>query len=112
MSFEVYRIVHIVSIVVFFSMFAAAAYSKQSTLTNKIVTGISLFFILFGGMGLKTYAAPGPWPTWLLIKSGIWGFVGVAGHASIKRFPNQAKIVFWVCVGLLTVAAYLVNYRI
>ena len=112
MSFEFYRILHIVSIVVFFSLFAAAAYSGTSTKKNKILTGISLFLILVAGMGLKKFASPGVWPLWINIQMGIWLIVGVAGHVAVKRLPNHAVKVFWASVGFLTLAAYLVNYRI
>lgn len=111
MSHEVYRIMHIVSIVIFFSLFAVAAYSGENSKRNKILTGIMLFLILVGGMGLKKFAAPGYWPLWINIKMGIWLMVGIAGHVIIKRCPHHAVKSFWVSVGLLTLASILANYR-
>ena len=112
MSYQVYKMIHIISIVIFFSLFAAAAYSGESTKKNKILTGIALFFVLLGGMGLKKFAAPGEWPLWLNLKMVIWLVVGAAGHVIIKRFPAHAIKAFWASVGLLTLASYLANYKL
>lgn len=112
MSYQVYKMMHIISIVVFFALFAVAAYSGENTKKNKIITGIMLLLILVGGMGLKKFAAPGSWPMWLNIKMGIWLFVGIAGHVVIKRFPKYGVTSFWCSVGFLTLASYLANYKI
>ena len=112
MSYEVYKMMHFVSIVIFFALFAVAAYSGESTKKNKIVTGVALFFILLGGMGLKKFAAPGAWPLWLNLKMTIWLIVGSVGHMAIKRIPQHAIKVFWGSVGLLTLASYLANYKL
>lgn len=111
MSQEIYKIMHIVSIVVFFALFAVAAYSGENTKKNKIITGVMLLLILTGGMGLKKFAAPGYWPLWINIKMAIWFVVGVAGHVVVKRCPQYAVKTFWGSVGLLTLASVLANYR-
>lgn len=115
MSYQFYKMLHVISIVVFFSLFAAAAYSGQSTKKNKALTGIMLLIILVGGMGLvaKVGISHGAgWPLWLKAKLGIWFIVGVAGHVIIKRAPQHAVKAFWASVGLLTLASYLANYKI
>ena len=112
MSYQFYKMVHIISIVVFFAMFAVAAYSGENSKKGKIVTGIMLFFIILGGMGLKKFAAPGEWPMWLNIKMAIWFIIGGLGHVVVKRFPQYAVKTFWASVGLLTLASYLANYKI
>lgn len=112
MSYQVYKMMHIISIVIFFSLFAVAAYSGESTKKTKILTGLTLFLILVGGMGLKKFAAPGEWPMWLNLKMLIWVIVGVAGHMLIKKFPSHAVKGFWFSVGFLTLASYLANYKL
>jgi hypothetical protein len=112
MSFEFYRILHIVSIVIFFSMFGVAAYTGNSSKKQKIITGLSLLLIMVAGMGLKKFAAPGVWPLWLNIKMVIWLIVGGLGHVAVKKFPLHAVKAFWLSVGFLTLSSYLVNYRI
>lgn len=112
MSYQFYKMMHIISIVVFFSLFAVGAYSQASTKKNKIISGLMLFIILVGGMGLKKFAAPGVWPLWLNIKMVIWLVVGVGSSIVVKRFPKYAVKAFWLSVGLLTLASYLANYKI
>ncbi len=111
MSYPFYKMLHIISVVVFFALFAAAAYSGQHSKKNKIITGVMLLLIITGGMGLKKFAAPGSWPMWLNIKMAIWLIVGGMGHVVVKKFPQYAVKAFWGSVGLLTLASYLANYK-
>jgi uncharacterized membrane protein SirB2 len=115
MSYAFYKIVHVVSIVIFFSLFAKAAYSQSSQKMDKILTGIALLIIFVAGMGLvaKTGASQGGdgWPLWLKFKLVIWLIIGIAGHVSLKRFPQHGVKVFWGSVGFLTFASYLANYK-
>ena len=112
MSYQLYKIIHVVSIVLFFSMFAKAAYAGKSEKSDKISTGIFLVLILIAGFGLMARLGINtPWPTWIYIKFGIWLVVGSVGHISMKRFPQHSVKVFWGSVGLLTVASYLANYK-
>lgn len=112
MSYQVYKMLHVVSIVVFFALFAVAAYSGENTKKNKIITGIMLLLILTGGMGLKKFAAPGSWPLWISLKMVIWLVVGTVGHVVIKRFPQYGVRTFWASIGLLVCASYLANYKL
>jgi uncharacterized membrane protein SirB2 len=112
MSYQVYKMLHIISIVVFFALFAVAAYSGENSKKNKIITGLMLFMILVAGMGLKKFAAPGEWPMWLNIKMAIWLIVGALGHVVVKRFPKHGVKAFWCSVGFLTLASYLANYKV
>ncbi|MAX66509.1 MAG: hypothetical protein QF441_06300 [Bacteriovoracaceae bacterium] len=112
MSYQFYKMLHVISIVVFFSLYAVAAYGAGNNKKNKIITGIMLLVILVGGMGLKKFAAPGEWPLWLNIKMVIWLIVGVFGHVIVKRFPEYAVKSFWISIGLLTLASYLANYKL
>lgn len=115
MSYQVYKMIHVVSIVIFFSLFAAAAYTQENKKLNKILTGLFLVFILVSGMGLiARIGIPhgAAWPIWIKAKIGIWLIVGVAGHVVIKRFPQYGVKAFWASVGLLTLASYLANYKI
>ena len=115
MSYQFYKMLHVISIVVFFALYASAAVKAQNKLPfkmEKIVTGIMLLLILTGGFGLKKFAAPGEWPLWLMLKLGIWFIVGALGHMILKRFPQFSMKFFWGSVGLLTIASYLANYKL
>lgn len=115
MSYQFYKMLHIISIVLFFALYASACVKAKNKIKFKfetIFTGIMLFVILVAGMGLKKFAAPGEWPLWINIKLGIWVIIGVSAHMVLKRFPDKSIKFFWFSVGLLTVASYLANYRI
>lgn len=114
MSYQFYKILHVVSIVLFFSLYCKAAYSKSSEKMDKILTGVFLVIILVSGMGLiaKIGISHGSgWPVWAYMKLTIWLIVGGAGHMILKRFPHLAVKTFWVSVGFLTLASYLANYK-
>ena len=114
MSYQIYKVIHIVSIVIFFSLFAATAYTKTSDKKSKILTGIFLVFILVSGMGLVArigISHGSGWPTWLYMKLAIWLVVGSAGHIIMKRFSDFGVKAFWGGIFLLTCASYLANYK-
>jgi len=107
--------IHIISIVLFFSLYAAAAYQGKSALRDKILTGVFLIFILVAGMGLVARIGiphGAGWPLWLKLKLAIWVIIGSSGHMILKRFPQHAVKAFWVSIGLLTISSYLANYKI
>jgi hypothetical protein len=115
MSYQFYKMMHVISIVLFFALYASAAVKAQNKLGfkfEKIFTGIMILLILVGGFGLKKFAAPGAWPMWLALKLGIWVVVGGAAHVVLKRFPQFSIKFFWGSVGLLTAASYLANYKL
>ncbi len=114
MSYQVYKMIHIVSIVIFFSLFAATAYMQKSDKKSKILTGIFLVLILVSGMGLVArigISHGSGWPTWLYMKLAIWFVVGTAGHVVMKRFPQIGVKTFWGGIALLVCASYLANYK-
>lgn len=115
MSYQVYKILHVVSIVVFFSAMAMSSVRKEKSKSGMIITGVSLILILVSGMGLVArIGIPHgvSWPLWLNIKVAIWLTVGVLGHVVMKRFPAFLGKFYWVSVGLLAVASYMANYKI
>jgi hypothetical protein len=117
MSLEVYKIMHVVSIVLFFALYGMAAVKAKSGEKFKletILTGIMLLLIITGGMGLgaRLGVMKGGWPLWLQIKLGIWFVIGASGHMILKRAPHFAMKFFWIMIGLLFVASYLANYKI
>ena len=49
MSYEVYKLIHIVSIMVFFGTLGASVLAGKYSKHEKIITGVSSFLIFFGG---------------------------------------------------------------
>lgn len=115
MSYEFYKIIHIASIVLFFSGFAAATVLKQRTKLWTILTGVALLTLFISGFGLVMklgISHGGGWPLWLNLKLAIWFIVGVGGHIVLKRFPQFSNKMYWLAFVGLIAAAYLANYKI
>jgi hypothetical protein len=117
MSYPVYKIMHVVSIVLFFSLYAVACIKAKTSTNNKrekMITGILILFIITSGMGLgaRLGVLKGSWPLWIQVKMGIWFIVGVGGTIVLKRKPMQAMNFFWFSIVLLTVASFMANYKI
>lgn len=115
MSYQIYKMIHVVSIVLFFSGYAVAAVKKQNIKLEKILTGVALVLIFVSGMGLiARLGIPhgAPWPMWIKLKLGIWVIIGTSGHIILKRWPKAASQFFWIAIGLLVSASYFANYKI
>lgn len=113
MSHEFYKILHIASIVLFFSLYMGAISKKSVNIKlESILTGICLLLILVSGMGLiKHLGIPhsAAWPTWLRTKLGIWVIIAMASHMVLKRFSQHATKFFIFMFILLMFTVYLVN---
>ena len=114
-SLQFYKMIHVISIVLFFATYGIAASRAQANKSDKILSGIFIFIILVAGMGLIKYIGishGAAWPLWIKIKLGIWLVIAATAHMSLKRFPHLAMKIFWFYVGLLTIASYLANYKL
>jgi uncharacterized membrane protein SirB2 len=114
-SLQFYKIIHIVSIVLFFAFYGISANRAQIKKSDKILTGVLLILILVAGFGLLKYIGIShgtAWPLWIKLKLTIFLIIGATAHMSLKRFPQYAMKIFWFYVGLLTLASYLANYKI
>jgi uncharacterized membrane protein SirB2 len=117
MPYEIYKIIHVVFIVLFFSVYGMAAVKAKSgdnPKFEKMLTGIFLLLIMVGGMGLgaRLGVLKGGWPLWINIKMAIWVIVGVGGTIVLKRKPQFSIKYFWFSSILLVMASYLANYKI
>lgn len=115
MSYQIYKMLHIVSIVIYFSSYAVATAKRGSIKLEKILTGIALILILVSGFGLMArlgVSQGGSWPMWLKIKLGIWTVIGMSGHIILKRWAKFAPQFFWISIGLLILASYMANYKL
>jgi uncharacterized membrane protein SirB2 len=115
MSNQFYKIIHVVSIVLFFSTYAAAVVKPGSIKFEKILSGVAILLILVSGFGLLArlnVPMGAAWPLWVKVKLSIWIFIGALGHMVLKRFPKAAGKFLWASIGLLVVASYMANYKI
>jgi uncharacterized membrane protein SirB2 len=107
--------IHIVSIVLFFSTYAVATVKPGSIKLEKILSGIAVLLILVSGMGLLARIGvpmKEAWPLWVKIKMGVWVIIGSSGHMILKRWPKAAGQFFWIAIALLIAASYMANYKI
>lgn len=115
MSYQVYKMMHIISIVLFFSLFALAVFGGESKKIQKALTGVFVLVILVSGMGLVARIGiphGAGWPIWLKVKLGIWAFIGILGHIVLKRFPKFSRHFYFTSIGLLVLASYMANYKV
>ncbi len=114
MSYEFYKILHIVFIVTFFAMSALSLYGQQLKHV-KIIHGVATLFIFVTGMGLMARLGVGHgtgWPLWIKLKMTIWLLLAIAIPVVAKRFSKVGVAVFWVSLGFLTLASFLANTKV
>ena len=113
MSYEVYKVVHIGMLFMFFAGMGSIFLGGSNSKLVKIMTGISSFMILVGGMGLLArlgVSHGGSWPKWLVAKVSIWLLLAVLVPVLGKKVGknNGLFFVFWA---LGVVAAILAVYQ-
>ena len=110
MSAEVYKVLHIVGVMLVFlglggAIVRSAGGGEKCRKVVGITLGLGLLFVLVGGFGLIAKLKLG-WPIWALVKIGIWVIIGGL-LAVINRKPS-AGLAIWITVIVLgAVAAYL-----
>ena len=88
MSYESYKVIHLAAIFVFLTSAGVLLLARPEGRLWKIVTGISSFLILLGGMGLLARIGGG-FPPWVQAKLVIWLIITGLGHIVAKRFPAR-----------------------
>lgn len=110
MSFEIYKAIHIISLIVVtaclgIGYFAPRKWAKMLGMTASLL-------LMIAGMGLlaKAYAGQN-WPTWVIIKIFIWLVVAISGPMMAKRLTKYRAQAFFFLIFLLTVAICLAIFK-
>ncbi len=114
-SYELYKVVHLMAIILFVATFAASLYGGDKGKLTKILGGISTFFILVGGMGLMArIGVPhnGPYPGWLMIKAACWLLVAILAPMLAKRVRNLKFVALLFISAILGFAVYTAIFKI
>lgn len=114
-SYEVYKILHILSIVVFFSA-STAAFFTDLPRYMKIISGVATLFIFVAGMGLLARIGldhGAGFPFWVWAKMAIWLVLAILLPVGAKRAPQSARLpILGVAFALLAASHYFALYRI
>lgn len=105
MSYEFYKVFHIVSVLVLFVALTGYLYSSKRSYA--IGHGLALLFILVSGFGLAArMGLVRGLPTWVYIKLGVWFVLGAAfAIAKRKVLPAYVQVILWLSLGLIAVYA-------
>lgn len=108
MSYEFYKILHLIGLVTLYISLGALAYiSLEKRKPFMIIHGVSTLIMLVAGFGLlaRLGMASGM-PTWVYVKIAIWLVLG-ATPVILKRKPQTAMPVTILSIALGAVAAYI-----
>mgnify|MGYP001824207953 CR=1 FL=1 len=116
MSYELYRTLHIIGIVLLFSSLGALAAIGGRTDDRlrgfaAIMHGVAVAVILIAGFGLLARLKMfGGFPIWIWIKLGIWLTLAMT-VLPLRRKPELASRLFLVFPLLGGIAAWLAVYK-
>jgi cytochrome bd-type quinol oxidase subunit 2 len=122
MSYEFYKVVHVLGILLLFTALGALAVHVQRGATDEehkplrkflaMVHGIAMLVILVGGFGLMARKGimTGAWPTWIYIKVALW--IALGGSVALVRRKAELGKVWLIVLPLVgATAAYVAVYQ-
>ena len=103
MSYEFYKILHILSVILVFVALTGYVYSGRKTFG--MIHGIALLTLLVSGFGLAArLGLMSGLPTWVWIKLTVWVVLGAAiAIAKRKMLSPKIQISLWILFGFVAV---------
>ena len=105
MSYDVYKILHLVFAVLFVASTVSLLHEAKGKKICKVFNGIFAFLIFVAGMGLIArigISHTEPWPTWIKLKILLWLMVTVVSAIGVKRFSHHRYKVLGIFLTLMT----------
>lgn len=113
-NYEIYKIIHLYSLVILFVGIALQTFTTTPKKSYKIWTGVASLLIFISGMGLLARIGvkhAEPWANWIRVKLAVWMILTIVTPIIFKRFSSYAKIWWIVSLVLLLVAMIAVQYQ-
>ncbi|MCB0271820.1 MAG: SirB2 family protein [Bdellovibrionales bacterium] len=89
MSYEFYKITHIIFLLVFVASTGIAFFIDQQNKQVRIAGMISSFLMLVAGFGLLARLGIHQWPTWVIAKLIIWLILAILGPILARRLKQN-----------------------
>lgn len=105
-SYELFKVIHIVSVIVFLTATAITFFSTAQKVTFKILAGLSTFIIFFSGLILLIKLSQGV-PGWAMGKFVIWLVVSAMGAIVAKRVKGFRLSAYGALIILASGAIFL-----
>lgn len=121
MPLPLYKVIHIVGIILIMSALGGAAVramiggAAEATPTRRLIAilhGLGAFLVLLGGFGMlaRLGIVQGTFPAWLWVKLVIWGMLAAA-LVIPRRRPTLARPLLLSLPVLGGLAAYMAIYK-
>jgi len=120
MTYEFYKIVHLLGIMLLFTTLGgmatlvwlgASETSKAQRGFLAMLHGIALVIVFVAGFGLQArMAGGGGWPVWLILKIVIWAVLA-AMLTFIRRSPDLGKLWILILPAIGGLAGYLAIFK-
>ena len=108
MSINFYLIFHLISLIVFISSLTHLLLSSTSSKIANIIYGISGVTLFVAGFGLLAKYKLAVTTTWVMLKLLIWAGLVISVPIVVKRAPHLKRSLFYVTMGALFFAIFLV----
>ena len=110
MSYEFYKVIHVLCVVLFVGAIAAQFFSDKAPKSTKIISGVTSALIFVAGMGLLARLGFGhgeSWPLWVKVKLGLWIAVSALGPILAKRLKEKRQLGYYGIIVLVFIAIYM-----